>query len=96
MATLGGGDLLARPPEGYREGLDGWSSHALSDDAQAMLPHSYLLHSVPLGPHPSKQRGLPLPLRMKAVSISRERFVLKLMALMQMGSIFKERGNSKF
>lgn len=32
MATLGGGDLSARPPEGYTEGLDGLSSHTFLDD----------------------------------------------------------------
>lgn len=95
MATLGGGDLSARAPEVYTEGLDGWSGHALLDDAQAMVPHFHLLCPVPLGPHPPKQWGLPLPLRMRAVSIPRERFVLKLRALKQMGSVFKERGNSK-
>lgn len=80
----------------YTEGLDGWSGHVLLDDARAMLPHSHLLYSVPIGPHPPKQLGLLLPLRMRAVSIPRERVVSKLMALMQMGSVFKERGNSKF
>lgn len=56
---LGGGDLLAKLPEGCTEGLDGWSGHTFSDDAQAMLAHSHLLYSLPLGPHPPKDPLTP-------------------------------------